>query len=111
MLNIEYRNYKLKDTSKVIKLWNDEVGYIYPITKKMFDQNINDCKYFDESVSYLAYVNGEMVGFILGKIYDNNPLMSKYMDVSFISLIYVSRKYRKNGSNKTKNTNYCRINP
>lgn len=97
MLNIEYRNYKIKDTSKVIKLWNDEVGYIYPITRRMFDQNINDCKYFDKSISYLAYFNNELVGFILGKVYDNNPLMSKYIDSSFISLIYVSRKYRKNG--------------
>lgn len=97
MSDIKYRNYNIKDTNKVLKLWNDEIGYIYPITKEMFNQNINNCKYFDNNVSFVAYIDNKIVGFLLGKVYDNNPLMSKYIDTSFISLIYVSRNYRKNG--------------
>ena len=97
MSDIKYVNYISKETSNVLKLWNDEVGYIYPITKKMYDQNINNCKYFDKRISYLAYQDDKLVGFILGKVFDNNPLMSKYINTSFISLIYVSRNYRKMG--------------
>ena len=86
MSDIKYRNYNIKDTNKVLKLWNDEIGYIYPITKEMFNQNINNCKYFDNNVSFVAYIDNKIVGFLLGKVYDNNPLMSKYIDTSFISV-------------------------
>ena len=41
--------------------------------------------------------NGKVVGFIISKIYDNNPIMSKYIDKGWISLLYVSRNYRKQG--------------
>ena len=94
---IEYKNYNNIYTTDVIKLWNNEVGYIYPITDKMFNQNINNCKYFNNDCSFVAFHNNKLIGFILGKIYDNNEIMSKYIDSSFISLIYVSREYRKKG--------------
>ncbi len=94
---IKYNNYSSSNSSEIIKLWNSEVGYIYPITKEMFNQNINECKYFSNEVSFVAIEGKKIVGFIFGKIYDNDPIMSKYINASFISLIYVSRDYRRNG--------------
>ena len=41
----------------------------------MFNQNINNCKYFDNNVSFVAYIDNKIVGFLLGKVYDNNPLI------------------------------------
>lgn len=86
-------------SSKIISLWNDEVGFIFPITVEKYNQNINDNKYLNLDLSYVCIDenNNNIVGFILGKTYDNNPIMPKYYNTSWISLIYVSIKYRKQG--------------
>ena len=71
--NYKVLNYSIKRDSKhIINLWNDEVGHIFPINKKMLDQNINSSKYLDIECSFVVYDGKKLIGFILGKIYDNN---------------------------------------
>ena len=96
--NYKVLNYSIKRDSKhIINLWNDEVGHIFPINKKMLDQNINSSKYLDIECSFVVYDGKKLIGFILGKIYDNNKIIEKYINKGWISLVYVKREYRKQG--------------
>lgn len=101
MNNLLYKvsNFKNDDIliNKIVELWNQEIGFIFPFTKEMFIQKTIDCKYIDYDSSFVATIDNDVVGFIISKVYDNNEIMSKYIDKAWISLFYVSRKYRRNG--------------
>ena len=83
------------------ELWNHEVGFIFPFYRELLVQKIYNCDYFCSDCSFIAYDKGKMVGFIISKIYDNNPIMSKYIDKGWISLIYISTEYRRKGIGST----------
>ena len=97
MINYKIENYKSSYTNQILNLWNNEVGFIFPISEKMFNQKINECKYFNIDASFIVIDGNKVVGFILSKIYDNNPIIAKYINKGWISLFYVSRDYRKQG--------------
>lgn len=98
MHNYSIINYDAKYQKDILKLWNDEVGFIFPISEIMFNQKVNNCKYFKKEASFIALDKDDSVlGFILGKAFDNNPIIEKYYNKGWISLIYISRKVRKNG--------------
>ena len=90
-------NYSKKYQSDIINLWNSEVGFIFPITEDMFNQNISNSKYFNMDASFVCLDGEKVVGFILCKVYDNNNIIEKYFDTAFISLMYVARENRKQG--------------
>lgn len=96
---IEYKiiEFEYKYIEDILDLWNSEVGFIFPISEKMFKQKIEKCKYFKKELSYLAIYNRKVIGFILNKVYDNNPIISKYINKGWISLFYVGQNYRKLG--------------
>ncbi len=95
------RNFLNKDIENIKKCWNEEVGFIYPIDDTLFDQCITNNKYFDLSSSYVVYDGDKLIGFILGKVYDNDPIIPTYFDWGWISLFFISRKYRKLGLGTT----------
>lgn len=94
-MNIIYKTRDINETDllNTLKLWNDEKGSIYPITKKAFYQNVINYK---EKDVIIAYEEKKIVGFMILKKYDNKKLVD-YTNSLFISLFFVSRKYRKNG--------------
>ena len=47
-----FLEYDIKYSQETIDLWNEEIGFIYPISPKMFNQNINN-KYL---LSYYYYI-------------------------------------------------------
>lgn len=79
------------------ELWNQEVGFIFPFYEELLFQKIKDCQYFSKDCSFACYDGEILVGVIISKVYDDDPIMSKYINKGWISLFYVSRKYRKNG--------------
>lgn len=85
----------------ISQLWNEEVGFIFPISEKMMKQNIYENSMFEKSSSFLAIQDGKVIGFILAKVYNqrlsNEVIIEKYNNNGFISLFYVSRYYRKQG--------------
>lgn len=87
--------------NKLVELWNHEVGFIFPFSLKMFKQKTTLCKFIDYNSSFVALDGDEVVGFIISKIYDNNEIMSKYINKAWISLFYVSRKRRREGIGST----------
>ena len=82
--------------SKLVNLWNDEMGFIYPIASEIFHQNIINSKYLIKKASFVAYNNSEIVGFILGKTFEE-PLVKNAYEKGYISLFYVSKKFRNQG--------------
>lgn len=101
MNNFKIINISLIEKEKVLfdimELWNHEVGFIFPFYKDLLLQKTFDCKFFNENSSFLVYKDNMLIGFILCKMYDNNQIMSKYINTAWISLIYVSENYRKKG--------------
>lgn len=91
-----FLEYDIKYSQEIIDLWNEEIGFIYPISPKMFNQNINNRYLFKEG-SFVVFNKNKLVGFILTKIYDNNMIISKYINNSWISLFYVSSEFRCQG--------------
>lgn len=84
---------KIKELNKsnykeALALWNSEAGFIYPITEEIFVARVFDCR--DISNSYVAYIEDALVGFIVSK----KDIVSL---VGWISLLYVSKKFRKQG--------------
>ena len=71
MINILDCN-TFKKIEDVALLWNEEVGFIYPITDLLFKHNIIDCPYLSLGTSFVAVENEKVVGFILSKIWDGN---------------------------------------
>lgn len=94
-MNIKYKISDINESEllNVLKLWNDEVGRIYPIPKKAFYQNV--INYQNKDI-IIAYDEDKLVGFMILKKFDNNELVD-YTNSLFISLFFVSKKYRKNG--------------
>lgn len=97
MIDYKIVNFDSKYSLDILNLWNSEVGFIFPLSQKMFDQKINNCKYFNNQSSFVVVLNEKVIGFVLSKKYDNNPIIQKYLNKGWISLIYVGQKYRKNG--------------
>lgn len=79
------------------EIWNHEVGFIFPFYRDLLIQKIFKCRFFSSYNSFLLYDKCKLIGFIVVKIYDNNPIMSKYIDTAWISLLYVSDKHRNKG--------------
>ena len=76
-----------------LQLWNDEMGYVYPISFNSYMQNIVD--YMDKDMMIAFDVN-KVVGFILLKRYNDTTYVN-YSNNLHISLFYVSKKYRRQG--------------
>jgi GNAT superfamily N-acetyltransferase len=88
--------YKIKEVDNlldVLKLWNDEMGFIYPIADNIFKQNVID--YTSKKV-YGAYIDDCLKGFIIGKTFETTIIPS-YNNCGWISLFYVAKHARKQG--------------
>lgn len=94
-MNIIYKSSDIneRDLLNVLNLWNDEIGDIYPITKKGFYQNVIN---YSQKKVMLAYESDKLVGFIVLKTFSDDYLY-EYKDNLFISLFFVSKKYRRKG--------------
>ena len=83
------------DYLSMLELWNREMGEIYPINRESFEYNVTKYKagkYFGVK----AIDEDKIVGFIILKTFDD-PYLSSLNDSLFISLLYVSKKYRRRG--------------
>lgn len=76
-----------------LNLWNKEMGLVYPITLKAFKQNVIN---YSSKDCLLAYVNDELVGFIILKSFSDD-ILPNYSGDLFISLFYVSTYFRRQG--------------
>lgn len=89
---IKLSNYKNKED--LYKLWNSEYGNIYPISSELFERNLLNAY---DAATLVAILNDKLVGFIIGKIWQDEYKIEAYDNVGWISLIYVDPHYRKRG--------------
>ena len=88
---------KSKVIETITSLWNNEMGEIFPITKELMKRSTYETKGFLSDVSSIAIVDGEIVGFIIAKIWNHPIEVLAYKNVGWISLIYVDPLYREKG--------------
>lgn len=94
---LEFKSFnEFSDWESCMKLWNSEVGFMYPITKRLFDHHVVNSIYLDKDASFGAFLDNELVGFIIGKKYIGD-LIPGYVNRAWINLLFVKRKARKQG--------------
>lgn len=96
---IELKNYKNYD--ELYTMWNEEFGFIFPISKDLFDKNIYNYGEGVFNTSFVAVENKEVMGFIIGKTWENKFDVPSYEEIGWISLLYVKPEYRKQGIGST----------
>ena len=98
---------EVKNAYECLELWNQELGYLYPIGNDIFEANVIN---YNEKEIFGAYDNDSLVGFMIAKAFNHQELIS-YKNQGFISLFYVKKQFRNQniGSNLLTNTeNYLR---
>ena len=88
---------KIKEYSnhdKIIELWNNEYGFIFPISNELFERNLSNA--YDEG-SLVVLIDNNPVAFIISKIWSDEYNINGYDEIGWINLIYVHPKYRKQG--------------
>ncbi|MBQ8292883.1 MAG: GNAT family N-acetyltransferase [Bacilli bacterium] len=86
-----------KEYNLLYEMWNKELGFIFPITKKLFEKNV--FSYGDKVLdsSFVCLINNQPVGFIIGKIWEKDYDLPTYEKSGWISLIYVMPGFRNQG--------------
>lgn len=79
---------------EIYQLWNKEYQKIYPISKELFERNV---EYINDDCSFVAVQDDKIVGFILGKTWNDEFHINNYEDCGWVSLIYVIPPYRNQG--------------
>ncbi len=78
----------------VYKLWNENYGRIYPISKELFERNLSNASM---DASYVAINDKELVGFIVCKFWNDEYFINTYEESAWISLFMVKPCYRMQG--------------
>lgn len=97
---ITYKNFKDYLKVKVLKLhslWNDELGFIFPISEELMQRNTYNTLGFLEEHSYVALNDNEPIGFVINKIWLHDYHIENNLNTGWISLIYVKKKFRNMG--------------
>lgn len=95
-----YKNFKDYLKVKVLKLhslWNDELGFIFPISDELMQRNTYGTLGFLEEHSYVALNDNEPVGFVINKIWSHDYKVEHYLNTGWISLIFVKKEFRNRG--------------
>ena len=93
---INFKTYGEK-ASTLNHLWNDEYGFIFPITDQLFYHKTLKAHGFLEEASFVALVDNLPVGFVTTKIYLHPHDIESYHNVGWINLIFVKKNYRNRG--------------
>ena len=88
---------EFKEYEKLYEMWNDEFGFIFPITQELFDKNVFGYGHNAVDNSFVSIVDNQPVGFIIGKTWLDEYSVESYLDMSWISLIYVKPSFRNQG--------------
>lgn len=82
----------IHNQKELFELWNQEYQDIYPISSELWERNIEN---IDNDASFVAYINNEIVGFIIGKTWCSEFIIDGYLHTGWVSLIFVKKAYRR----------------
>ncbi|QVK18508.1 GNAT family N-acetyltransferase [Mycoplasmatota bacterium] len=95
---IEFKNLlQFTEYQALRNCWNQEVGYIFPISENLFESSVINNKDLLKKGSYVALHQNEVVGFILAKTWKDSFQLGPYKNIGWISLFYVRNKFRNQG--------------
>lgn len=98
MINyLKFNSFKEKEILELRNLWNEELEFIFPISEELFKRNTYLTEGFLEDGSYVALVDNNPVGFIISKVWNTTKIDGLYENIGWITLIYVSKKFRNQG--------------
>lgn len=83
---------QITDLNSIRNLWNEELGFIFPMSVEVLNQNITN---YANKFVLGAYDEDRLVGFVVGKR-DISEIES-YKNLGWINLIYVDKDYRRKG--------------
>ncbi len=86
-----YQN--IVNLSDIEALWNNEMGFIYPIAADVFKRGVY---LYQEKFVYGTYDEDKLVGFIIAKK-KHDEILPSYAKKGWLSLFYVAKKYRQQG--------------
>jgi len=95
MINyVSFKDFGKERVNKLAELWNNELGFIFPITPELLYRNTYGTLGFMAEHSFVALCNNEPVGYIINKIWQNELNKENYEGIGWISLIYVKKDKR-----------------
>ena len=86
-----------QESNKLYEMWNEEFGFIFPITFDLFNKNVFEYGASCTENSFVAILDDVPIGFIIGKTWSEKIDLPSYEELSWISLIYVKPGYRRQG--------------
>ena len=66
-MEICYRFIRKKESDSIIKLWNDNIGCLFPMDEELFYQNIENDRNLLKKDIFGVFINSELAGFIIFK--------------------------------------------
>ncbi|PRR79589.1 putative acetyltransferase [Clostridium liquoris] len=97
-MEICYRFIRKKESDSIIKLWNDNIGCLFPMDEELFYQNIENDRNLLKKDIFGVFINSELAGFIIFKQQlEYRGLMEAEKIAGNINSLIVDFKYRNNG--------------
>jgi GNAT superfamily N-acetyltransferase len=95
-IKMKFEEMNLKDKEKILKLWNDNIGTVYPLDSKLFTQNFGSDK---QNKKILGAFDGEkLAGFIIYKQWTSQSgILKADKSIGYINSIIVDVNYRNTG--------------
>lgn len=93
---MKFEEMSLKDKEKILKLWNDNIGTVYPLDSKLFVQNFGSDK---QNKKILGAFDGEkLAGFIIYKQWTSQSgTLKADKSIGYVNSIIVDVNYRNTG--------------
>ncbi|MDF2881646.1 MAG: acetyltransferase [Clostridiaceae bacterium] len=93
---MKFSEMNLKDNEKIIKLWNDNIGAVYPLEDRLFLQNYGIDKQNKKILG--AFDEKNLAGFVIYKQWGSpSGLLNPNPAIGYINSIIVDMKYRNSG--------------
>lgn len=85
------------ETRDIVNLWNEELGNTFPLTEALWKQNtVNEMNVLKEA-SIAIWNQGELLGFIVAKQYQENVQAKMSRQVGWIQCLLVKQSARNRG--------------
>ena len=70
---------------RLVNLWNNEYGFIFPITLELFERNLSNA--YNEG-SLVVLIDDNPIAFCISKIWNEDYVINGYDEIGWVNLIY-----------------------
>lgn len=91
---VSFNEFGKERIKKLAEIWNNEFGFIFPITPELLYRNTYGTFGFMAEHSFIVLEENNPVGYVINKVWQNTEYSENYEGIGWISLIYVQRDKR-----------------